>query len=170
MLDRSNISVHETKPPILKHSKAMNNLLAPVSSAASSSSRDLTYDDILASMNLKVQDGQLQYIQPVANPEPPVIVKPRIPVQTKRVQIKDKSILSANMPYIQGISVHAPAPVVLTKEEREKMIRETMEKQRAAWIHARQIKTTKLLFTNPLSSYPVPSIRSTTHYLKFVKK
>ena len=64
--------MEETKQ--LQRSNGVSNLLANVQTVKK---RDLTYDDILASMNLKVVDGELQYIQAQPSPsiyrQPPVI-------------------------------------------------------------------------------------------------
>lgn len=70
----------------LQRSNGVNNLLANVHTVKK---RDLTYDDILASMNLKVVDGELQYIQTQVQPpstiyRQPILVTPPIRSPPKR--------------------------------------------------------------------------------------
>jgi len=142
--------------------------------------RDLTYDDILASMNLKVNNGQLQYIQPQTSipnvpkitpraqtPKPQVVTLPRVaPIpQIKRVQIHKPESFSqpsrTKLPYLNILP--------RSREEHAKMLgarhQEAIRKVKPV------PKPTQLLFTNNNNMYDfyAPSIRSTDHFLKFVK-
>jgi len=134
--------------------------------------RDLTYDDILASMNLKVNNGQLQYIQPQTSIQklpkinPPVKQVPIAPIpQIKRVQIHKPESFSqpsrTKLPYLNILP--------RSREEHAKMLgtrhQEAIRKVKPV------PKPTQLLFTNNNNMYDfyAPSIRSTDHFLKFVK-
>jgi hypothetical protein len=85
----------------LQRSNGVNNLLANVHTVKK---RDLTYDDILASMNLKVVDGKLQYIQPQA-PAPstiyrqPILVKP--PIRTPQITLKREDYVKMQKPPVK---------------------------------------------------------------------
>lgn len=120
----------------LQRSNAVSNLLVNVKK------RDFTYDDILETMNLKVVDGNLQYIHP----------------QNKKINTNISPIISENI-------------VPPSKEEQEKRMRENLQRRKEEFIRLRQqhSKSTKLLFTNNLNTPVSPSIRSSTHFLKFVK-
>lgn len=119
----------------LQRSNGVNNLLANVHTVKK---RDLTYDDILASMNLKVVDGELQYIQ-TQSPAPapstiyrqPILVKPPI-----RSPIRSPLI--------------TPPQVTLKREDYVKMQKPP-------------IKTTKLLFTNHAGPVQFPSMKPANH-------
>jgi hypothetical protein len=140
--------------------------------------RDLTYDDILASMNLKVNNGQLQYIQPQTSIQNVPKITPRVkPVQVvtipqvapiqqvKRVQIHKPESFSqpsrTKLPYLNILP--------RSREEHAKMLgarhQEAIRKVKPV------PKPTQLLFTNNNNMYDfyAPSIRSTDHFLKFVK-
>ena len=181
MLDDYGTPIDATE--FVQRSKA--NLRSPAPSSKSIISqvqtpkkRDLTYDDILASMNLKVNNGQLQYIQPQTSiqnlpkitpraqtPKPPVVTIP----QVKRVQIhNNKSLFISQhqqhkneMPYLNILP--------RSREEHAKMI--GARHQEANRKVKPVPKPTQLLFTNNNNMYDfyAPSIRSTDHFLKFVK-
>jgi hypothetical protein len=148
-----NIEEPEISFKTLEHSKATMNLLSGVQSTKK---RELTYDDILGSMNLKVVDGQLQYIQPQKVANPVKTVKFSAPVEKEKQQ-------GANPRYLNYIP--------RSKEEHEKMMRENMrenmKKQMVA--RARHQKSTKLLFTNNLPQPPMPNVTGGNHFLQFVK-
>ena len=177
MLDDYGTPIDATE--FVQRSKA--NLRSPAPSSKSIISqvqppkkRDLTYDDILASMNLKVNNGQLQYIQPQTSiqnlpkitpraqtPKPPVVTIP----QVKRVQIHKPESFSqqsrTKLPYLNIIP--------RSREEHAKMI--GARHQEANRKVKPVPKPTQLLFTNNNNMYDfyAPSIRSTDHFLKFVK-
>ena len=114
----------------LHRSTGVNNLLANVHTVKK---RDLTYDDILASMNLKVIDGELQYIQAQTSPcrqpvlAPPLIRPPPVPLKKP-----------------------------LTREQYVKMTKENMQK-------GPPVKTTKLLFTNHTGPVQFPPVKPANH-------
>lgn len=123
----------------LKHlqpSKAVSNLSINVKK------RDFTYDDILEKMNLKVIDGNLQYIRP----------------HNKKINTNITQVLPEKI-------------VPPSKEQQEKIMRENLQRRKEEFIRLRQqhSKSTKLLFTNNLHTQISPSIKSSTHFLKFVK-
>lgn len=134
--------------------------------------RDLTYDDILASMNLKVNNGQLQYIQPqtsIQNVPNPLVKTPlpqvvQIP-QVKRVQIhKSESFSQPNRTKLPYLNI-----LPRSREEHAKML--GARHQEAIRNVKPVLKPTQLLFTNNnnMNDFYAPSIRSTDHFLKFVK-
>ena len=112
--------------------------------------RDLTYDDILGSMNLKVTDGQLQYISSSRKIPPigknysttPIIITPVSPP----IPLKKTST------FPQLVS-----PVFKTEFNRKEINRKIFE---------RRIKSTKLLFTNNNTESFIPSIKSTDRFFK----
>lgn len=141
--------------------------------------RDLTYDDILASMNLKVNNGQLQYIQPQTSIQklpkitPPVkqVPKPQVVQipQIKRVQIHKPESFSqpsrTKLPYLNILP--------RSREEHAKMLGNMHPEaiRQVKPVLKPVLKPTQLLFTNNNNMYDfyAPSIRSTDHFLKFVK-
>ena len=130
------LEIEEMHQP-LQHSKATDDLL--------SKKRDLTYDDILETMNLKVVNGELQYIHPQKQP-----VKQ---VRTSGVNASD---------YLNYVP--------RSKEEHQKMMRESIENRRAAILRARQMKSTQLLFTTRKPEQPFIEGGKTNHFLQFIKK
>ena len=173
MLDDCGTPIDATE--FVQRSKA--NLRSPAPSSKSIISqvqtpkkRVLTYDDILASMNLKVNNGQLQYIQPQTSiqnvPIPRVKTPVKAPIpQIKRVQIHKPESFSqpsrTKLPYLNILP--------RSREEHAKMLGnmhpEAIRKVKPV------PKPTQLLFTNNNNMYDfyAPSIRSTDHFLKFVK-
>jgi hypothetical protein len=143
------LNVEEYKP--LQHSKGSMNLLSGVKPVKK---RELTYDDILGSMNLKVVDGQLQYIQPQKPTNLMKKVKFSEPLQKEKEKEKEKG--GQYMNYIPR-----------SKEEHQKMMLEHMKKQMEARI--KNQKSTKLLFTNNLPQQPIQPIKKSNHFLQFVK-
>jgi len=87
----------------LQRSNGVNNLLANVHTVKK---RDLTYDDILASMNLKVVDGELQYIQTQA-PAPstiyrqPVLATPPMRSPLVRPSLKREDYVKIQKPPVK---------------------------------------------------------------------
>jgi len=140
------LNVEENKS--FQHSKDTSNIIHPIKK------RELTYDDILGSMNLKVVDGQLQYIQQqkVANP-------------VKKVKFSGQ-LENEKSQYLD----HIPR----SKEEHQKMIQEHQKMmqehiKKQIETRMRQKKSTKLLFTNHLPQPLMPNVTSSTHFLQFVK-
>jgi hypothetical protein len=145
------LKVQERKP--LQHSKGSMNLLSGVQPVKK---RELTYDDILGSMNLKVVDGQLQYIQPQKPTNFMKKVKFSEPLEKEKIQEKEKEKGGQYMNYVPR-----------SKEEHQKMMFEHMKKQMEARI--KNQKSTKLLFTNNLPQQPMQPIKISNHFLQFVK-
>ena len=141
------LNVEEYKP--LQHSKGSMNLLSGVQPVKK---RELTYDDILGSMNLKVVDGQLQYIQP----QKPTNFMKKVKFSEPIKKEKEKEKSGQYMNYIPR-----------SKEEHQKMILENMKKQMEARI--KNQKSTKLLFMNNLPQQPMQPIKISNHFLQFVK-
>lgn len=127
----------EEIPRVLQHSKETDDLL--------SKRRDLTYDDILGTMNLKVVNGELQYIHP----------------QKQEV----KRISTTNSKMCEYLNY-----VPRSKEEHQKMMRETIENRKAAILRARQLKSTRLLFTSRAPEQQLIEAGKTNHFLQFIKK
>jgi hypothetical protein len=130
----------------LQHSKSTMNLLAGVEPVKK---RDLTYDDILGSMNLKVVDGHLQYIQ----------------AKKEINEVKQVKLNTAVSPSHSNSSYLNYVP--RSREEHQKMMRERIKKQMEA--RARQQKSTKLFFTNHLPLSQMPIMTNTNYFLQFVK-
>jgi hypothetical protein len=143
-----NVEDIETSFQPLQHSKATMNLLSGVQPVKK---RELTYDDILGSMNLKVVDGQLQYIQPQKPTNFMKKVTFSAPVEKDKIQHN-----SQYMNYVPR-----------SKEEHQKMMREHIKKQ--IELRERNKKSTKLFFTNHLPEPTMPNVTGGNHFLNFVK-
>jgi hypothetical protein len=142
------LGIEEIEQP-LQRSNATVNLLPDVKK------RDLTYDDILESMNLKVINGELQYIRPLVKVAPPQIKQ----ISTvKNSPVKNSPV--KNSPVNNSYLNYVPR----SKEEHIKMLKENMMKPRIS-----EFKSTKLLFTNHLPEPPTRAAGSTNHFLRFVK-
>uniref|UniRef100_A0A6C0LFE6 Uncharacterized protein n=1 Tax=viral metagenome TaxID=1070528 RepID=A0A6C0LFE6_9ZZZZ len=115
----------------LQRSNGVSNLLENVQTVKK---RDLTYDDILASMNLKVVDGELQYIQ----------TQPQVPSTIYRQPV-------------------LATPPVRSPQVRPPLIRPSLKKEEYVKMQKPPIKTTKLLFTNHSGPVQFPSLKPTNH-------
>lgn len=81
--------------------------------------KPVSYEDILTSLNMKVVDGKLHYINKNAPP-----------------------------PNYNNINVPRPPPVTLTKEQYQQLVLENKRKRFIAQQRLRQVKSTKMLFSN----------------------
>ena len=107
--------------------------------------RDLTYDDILGSMNLKVKDGQLQYIS--SSKKIPPIAK----------NYSSIPIITTPIPPLQPLQNTPRMP---------QLIQPTLKREFNKNIFERRSKSTKLLFTNNATESFIPSIKSTDRFFK----
>jgi hypothetical protein len=179
MLDEFGTPIDATE--FVQRSKA--NIQSPssksiISQVQTPKKRDLTYDDILASMNLKVNNGQLQYIQPQTSiqnvPKITPRVKPPVPQVVTIPQVKQVRIHKSES-FSQPSRTKLPYLNILprSREEHAKMIgarhQEAIRKVKP--VLKPVLKPTQLLFTNNnnMNDFYAPSIRSTDHFLKFVK-
>uniref|UniRef100_A0A6C0BB56 Uncharacterized protein n=1 Tax=viral metagenome TaxID=1070528 RepID=A0A6C0BB56_9ZZZZ len=120
----------------LQRSNGVSNLLANVQTVKK---RDLTYDDILASMNLKVVDGELQYIQTQSSIyHQPSVVSP--PVRTPVIR---------------------PHPITLKREDYVKMQKPPVKSTKllftnhAGLVEAPAVKPSNHLFTMYSRDHPM---------------
>ena len=172
--------------PSLQRSKATTNLLSAVQVPKK---RDLTYDDILASMNLKVQDGELQYINPVPKPSRPLqsglqsasqsaarplqsglqsasqsATRPLKP-EIKRVRISNENtlpgVLQNSLNEYPNVKLEPNVKLGPPTNRLPSITKEQYQKM----VNQRPNKTTKLLFSSNVMDGYNPSIRSTNYFL-----
>lgn len=91
---------------------------APVSILKKVEKKTISYEDILSSLNMKVIDGKLQYIDKNAKP------------------------LVSNNSYKQQ------PPIPLTREEYQRLVLENKKKRVESLRRVQQIKSTKMMFSN----------------------
>lgn len=107
----------------------------------------ISYDDILSSLNLKVNNGKLEYLQPR-------------PGDSLRTCYRKQELQQQQQPYQNNPYYSQEQPIPISKEEYKKMmilefIRRDQERKRIA-----QIKSKKLLFAQnnqSAPSYAVPT-------------
>jgi len=85
--------------------------------------KKVSYEDILSSLNMKVIDGKLQYIDKNAKP-------------------LTNTNTSTNM------NIHNRQPIPLTREQYQQLVLENKRKRMESLRRVQQIKSTKMMFSN----------------------
>lgn len=124
----------------------------------------ITYDDILSSLNLKVNNGKLEYIQPSPSLQPsPTNCNNSLKTCYKKQQIQEHQ--QPNNPYQNNYIYNKyfkdykypniqEEPIYVTPEEYKKRLVLEMIRRREEQIRISQIKTKKLLFAQKNNTPP----------------
>ena len=107
--------------------------------------KQISYDDILAKLNVKIVDGKMQYIAPVSANGNNVTKKIDVK-KTGAVSVVDKTSYIYNKYFKKEITERPTMSPPKSREEYDNRLKESMRKHAIEQMQMKQAKSKKLLF------------------------